>query len=430
MTVQVPLDRPDADLPFDLTAIKRVDSFSNPEVRFRIPILVVSGAIASWLMGDPSLMVIILCYELSFAVQVYYTGRLPARVGLWRFVSVVVFGTLTHAALMSISIYMFAHPDRGAQFVGLALFFSLSLNTISQRAREPTLFSTDLWALCIAVVVMIWVEVSRNANMAEVAVIATTLVALCIYTVSCTLEIGRFRKGFDAAREGQRAADKQRAIGQLTGGVAHDFNNLLTVVLGNLELRRHVTDPVEHEALLQEAEAAAQRGADLTSQLLAFSRRSNLSVRPATVSEICEGISPFMIRLLGERHQLACGHTDGLARINVDVGKLQSVLLNLVLNARDALPDGGVVHFFAQSTDALDVATVTLTVQDQGTGISSADLAHVFEPFFTTKPVGKGSGLGLSMAKGFVEQSGGRLDLTSREGAGTTVVLHFPALPD
>ena len=200
------------------------------------------------------------------------------------------------------------------------------------------------------------------------------------------------------------------------------------MIVGNLELRNTARNPGELEILLREAEDAAWRGADLTSQLLAFSHRSTLLLRKASVSEICDTVTTFAARLLGDRHQIVLGIFTGLPAIYVDAGKLETVVLNLILNARDAMKDGGHIMIDASATHLLDQETLSLWISDTGKGIEPHLLEKVFEPYFTTKPVGEGSGLGLSMARGFMEQSNGRLDLVSTVGEGTRVGLHFPSL--
>ena len=232
-----------------------------------------------------------------------------------------------------------------------------------------------------------------------------------------------------------RQSQKMEAVGQLTGGVAHDFNNLLTVVSGNLALIEDCAgdgDSVRQFAAA--ARQAAHRGAKLTAQLLAFSRRQVLDPETVYADKLVREFQPLMRRAVGEGCEIRL-HTDELVwPCHVDPAQLETALLNLALNSRDAMPNGGVVEITIRNTmvEGGDVAGlapgpyVTLSVADTGDGIPPEALDRVFDPFFTTKEVGKGTGLGLSMVYGFVRQSGGHVTVVSEVGTGTTVTLYLP----
>lgn len=229
-----------------------------------------------------------------------------------------------------------------------------------------------------------------------------------------------------AAEDALRQSEKLSALGQLTGGVAHDFNNLLTVIAVNLELAMAEMPEGETRQMLTAAAAAAARGAALTSQLLAFARRQPLSPRAVSVGPFLEGFGAMVGRLLGEHHPVVIDAVpDGLA-MRCDPAQCESALLNLVLNARDAMPDGGAVTLRAGPADGQDDRLVAIRVCDTGVGMDEALRQRVLEPFFTTKPPGKGTGLGLSMAMGFARQSGGDLTVESRVGHGSTLTLLLP----
>ncbi len=239
-------------------------------------------------------------------------------------------------------------------------------------------------------------------------------------------------------REAELAqAQKMEAVGQLTGGIAHDFNNLLTVILGNLELLEVVCrDRVDLKSYVGAAVAATKRGGALTQRLLAFSRRQSLSPDSLDVGGLIENVSHLLRRTLGEDITLQVDiKSSPLWPCLIDRHQLENVILNLALNARDAMPKGGTLRFelsnhtlrersLAGSAVAGDY--VKLRVVDSGHGVAADVLPHVFEPFFTTKPPGEGSGLGLSMVYGFVRQSGGDVEIESKEGRGTTVSLLLP----
>lgn len=227
------------------------------------------------------------------------------------------------------------------------------------------------------------------------------------------------------------------AIGQLASGVAHDFNNLLTTVIGNVD--RIVLDRQATRHVRQLAEAAlraALRGASLTAQLLAFARRQPLHPRAARIDGLLDTMLPLIKDALGETISVSCKLDPDLSPIRIDPGQLEAALLNLALNARDAMPRGGMLRIEAlkvivEPGDAARHAIppgdyVVIEIGDTGVGMR-ADTAHrAFEPFFTTKRAGKGSGLGLSMVYGFARQSGGTAEIESRVGSGTTIKLYFP----
>jgi signal transduction histidine kinase len=227
------------------------------------------------------------------------------------------------------------------------------------------------------------------------------------------------------------------AVGRLTGGVAHDFNNILTVVMGNLELYELTDDKTEKKELLTQTRQAAARAADLTSQLLAFSRQSPLSQGIHDVTEIFSQVKSLSERLLPANIDFKYRVTPHAAKIRADGTQLEVALLNLVINARDAMPNGGAIDLAAHNIMISEQQMpnkaghyLCIELSDEGEGIPDDIIEKVVEPFFTTKPVGKGSGLGLSMVKGFAEQSGGFLKITTDPGHSTTVAICLPAADD
>jgi signal transduction histidine kinase len=236
-----------------------------------------------------------------------------------------------------------------------------------------------------------------------------------------------------------RQAQKMESIGQLTGGVAHDFNNLLTVIIGGLDTIRRAK-PEDQARIKRGVDMAfhgAQRAASLTSRLLAFSRRQPLSPRPLDLNVLVRDLSELLHRTLGETIELEIVGSPRLWTVEVDQNQLESAIINLAVNARDAMPRGGRLTIETSNTmldesyAAHDVEVqpgqyVMLAVSDNGEGMSKETLAHAFEPFYTTKEVGKGTGLGLSMVYGFVKQSRGHVTLYSELGHGTSVKLYFP----
>jgi len=240
-----------------------------------------------------------------------------------------------------------------------------------------------------------------------------------------------------AAEEQLRQSQKLEAIGGLTGGVAHDFNNLLQVVAGNLHLlARHEPDNIQVQRRVSAAIAAVERGAKLTSQLLAFARRQPLSPAVYNPLRIYEGLGELLQRALGETIHIDVQLPLDPWCIHVDRNQLENALLNLAINARDAMKGEGVIRITGENIilNPPDCAGksispgeyVRLAVTDSGAGMSPTIMARAFEPFFTTKPDGHGTGLGLSMVFGFVRQSGGHVEVQSEVGSGTVVQMYFP----
>ncbi|CAH2599046.1 Histidine kinase [Rhodovastum atsumiense] len=235
-----------------------------------------------------------------------------------------------------------------------------------------------------------------------------------------------------------RESQKMQAIGQLTGGIAHDFNNLLTVVLGNLEfLRSRLEAGSPLLTRLDRAEWATRRGATLTAQLLAFARKQPLAPQPLDLSRVLTGLMPLLQRTLDAAIELRFVDAAGLWPAMADESQLENAVLNLALNARDAMPEGGRLtielankvlddEYARAHAEVTPGDYVMLAVSDTGTGMPPAVAARAFEPFFTTKPVGKGTGLGLAMVFGFLKQSGGHAKIYSEPGEGTTIRLYLP----
>ncbi|MGE0744216.1 MAG: PAS domain S-box protein [Rhodospirillales bacterium] len=286
-----------------------------------------------------------------------------------------------------------------------------------------------------------FVEIGYPAPLPEIAGTDKPFLAEEVAMVSAVAaHIGRM---LDSRRLAARLTQSERlsAIGELTGGVAHDFNNLLTVILGNAELLGEAL--ADTPALARFAEMtrnAAERGADLTRHLLAFARRQPLAPQVTDVDALVAGMGTLLQRTLGEHVQMVMARGEGLWRAVVDPAQLESALLNLCLNARDAMPDGGRLtvelsnvqldgSYASWHDDVAPGPYVLVAVSDTGIGMTAAVAARAFEPFFTTKEIGHGSGLGLSMVYGFVKQSRGHVKIYSEVGQGTTVKLYLPRAP-
>lgn len=226
-------------------------------------------------------------------------------------------------------------------------------------------------------------------------------------------------------------SQKLDALGQLTGGVAHDFNNLLMIISGSLHtLKKAVGDDAKCQRALSAIEGATRRGASLTSQLLTFARRQSVNPQAVDVAERIDGVREVLDAAVGSAVRLKFDIGRGVWPVMVDITEFETALVNLVINARDAMPGGGVITISARNeTFAGEADTggyVAISVADTGTGIAPDVLGKIFDPFFTTKPIGKGTGLGLSQVHGFAHQAGGTVQVASELGKGTSITMLLP----
>jgi nitrogen-specific signal transduction histidine kinase/ActR/RegA family two-component response regulator len=254
------------------------------------------------------------------------------------------------------------------------------------------------------------------------------------------------RKHAELAREALedelRQAQKMEAVGQLAGGIAHDFNNLLTVISGYTEiLLRRLGREAEGSAEIAEVSKAAEQASRLTRQLLAFSRKQVLQLQPLDLNGIVGESETMLARLIGENIEVSTALADDLGSISADSGQVEQIVMNLVVNARDSMPDGGTLVLStanvmlddaaaADGVDTTSIEYVVLTVTDTGEGMDAPTVRRIFEPYYTTKPRGAGTGLGLATVDGIVQQSGGHIDVQSALGVGTTIRIYFPRVAD
>ena len=251
------------------------------------------------------------------------------------------------------------------------------------------------------------------------------------------LERARTQAALLESNEQLRQSQKMEAVGRLAGGVAHDFNNILTAILAynDIALEDLGRDHAVAETLL-EVRRAASHASDLTNQLLTFSRKKVIEPVVMDINKIITDTSRMVERLIGANVRLTSALEPRLGNIRADPGQMEQVMLNLVVNARDAMPDGGMIHVTTLNVNLRDAQVdhlsagpyVLLTVSDTGTGIPEDVLPHIFEPFFTTKEAGKGTGLGLSTVYGIIQQSNGHMVIDSTIGEGTTFRIYFPCI--
>ncbi len=253
--------------------------------------------------------------------------------------------------------------------------------------------------------------------------------------VGCSLDLSDLREAEARVRQSKRI----EAIGTLTGGIAHDFNNLLAIILGNLELSQNFNNPEKQQQLLDSAINATHRGASLTEKLLSFGRRAHLTPRRLNLNQHIQDAMTWSLRLLPENFCINNDLMSDLWDVELDSTSLDNAIINILLNARDAMPEGGKVFIKTANIEVSEDSIVghqndiepgkyvMLAISDRGHGLTPGELDRIFEPFYTNKPVGMGSGLGLSMVEGFIKQSGGYVRVDSIVDVGTTIKLYFKA---
>lgn len=291
------------------------------------------------------------------------------------------------------------------------------------------------------------VAVSLNENellgewRREVGISAAVVAVLALGASGILFMLVRQLNARALAEQALSRSQRLESIGQLTGGVAHDFNNMLTIISGNLEFIKEAPHASEVTEEIRYIEDAARNAAELTRSLLTFARRQPLKPEILDLNEAVRGLEPMLARLLGEDLALTLKPASTACLVNVDVAQLATAIVNLGVNARDAMPQGGLLvletgmavlddSYAALNPDVRPGRYATLSVSDTGVGIPPENLSRAFEPFFTTKEPGKGTGLGLSMVYGFVRQSGGQIKIYSEVGHGTAVKMYFPAVTD
>ena len=331
--------------------------------------------------------------------------------------------------------------------MGKGVMDALRLEIAGMRDEEARLLNlrqarsdmTYFWALLISLIglalVAVVTFVGLRDNQTRVALVTTRRDELAGAHAALLTGVERS----EAAESQVRQLHKMEAVGQLTGGIAHDFNNMLAIVIASLDLaRRHVrTDPDKALIRIDNALDGARRAATLTARLLAFSRQQALTPVAFDPNKLVAGMSDLLHRTIGEQVQIETILGGGLWRVHADMAQLENTILNLCVNARDAMAVGGRLTietsnahldelYVRLNNDVVPGQFVLIAVTDSGAGMTPATLERVFEPFFTTKAVGKGTGLGLSQVFGFMKQSGGHVNIYSELGTGTSVKIYLP----
>ncbi|WP_425070315.1 sensor histidine kinase [Sagittula sp. S175] len=413
-------------LVLDARVIREQHDLRMRELKLRVPSLALAS-VALWVVFG--LWQVMLWFVVRMAVYLLFmvvARRLPDRLSGWGLAAFVALTLADSLIYNGMAVWLWYLDHRVLDLFALAIITTAMLSVSWVRAESALLWICDSIAIALSLMAVPVIYYMQGNPLIHAVLAAGIFALVLVYFVMAKFAVWKMRTDIRRAQAGEIERAKSDAVGKLAGGMAHDFNNLLTVVLGNLELAKIAMQPGERTEMLEEAEAAARRGAEMIGQLLAFSRKARLETRLVGIGEMFDGVAPLIGAMLGKKHWVTRAPLpEDLPQVRVDMGKIQSVLLELVLNAREAMPRGGEISLVAQKTDALGRPTVSLSVIDTGVGIAPERLALVCDPFYSTRT--KATGLGLSMVKGIAEQSGGSLVLTSIAGQGTRVTLHLPA---
>ncbi|WP_417725067.1 sensor histidine kinase [Salipiger sp.] len=416
---------PDARL--DFTGVKAAERQYIRGWPLRIALLGTGAGLFFFLYGYWQLLAFFALKVAAGALHGRTMARLPDR-GTWKdAVPALCSVSLAGASYLMAGMWLWVADRPIFDVYSLLLLIIAGLNTMAFRAHLKLFLFTDLILLCIGLAGRIGWLWWQDALSPDTLMLTFLLLASFAYYLLVLREVTRTHAELDASTEARSRQAQRTALSRFTGGVAHDFNNLLTAVLGNVELARLTDTPSEREALMNQAEQAARRGAELTGRLLALSSKARLNparVSPATVVANLKDVAGYMF---DDRYRLWFQVDASLPVIHVDESKLDAALLELVSNAVMSMPEGGAISMRAGRSLLFDPPGVCFEISDEGPGIPKEVQAMVFEPYFTTRPVGGGSGLGLAMVRGIVEQSGGTILLHSDAGAGTRIEVHLPA---
>jgi signal transduction histidine kinase len=363
------------------------------------------------LLWDPALiwthvvadaLIVVAYFSIPVAIAYFLTRRRDVAFGwvVWMFAAFIMACGTTHF----LSIWTLWHPDYGVE--GLIKAGTAAVSVVTAVA---------LWPLLPKAIALPSPAQLQRAN--------TDLSLRIAERDAAIAALHRETAERERAEDRLRQAQKMEAVGQLTGGIAHDFNNLLTIVVANLDRVRRLTEgDARLDRPLANALSGTERAARLTSQLLAFARRQPLQASEQDLNEVVTVMDGLAGAMLPAEVGIDLDLAPGLWPVRIDTNAMEIVLLNLIVNARDAMPGGGTIVIRTRN----DGDHVVLEVADTGTGMSPETVAHAFEPFFTTKGVGEGTGLGLSQVYGFVTQSGGTVAIDSAPGRGTTIRIGLP----
>ena len=417
-----PLRRIDVDR--EVGAIRRVMS-DNPTGLVYRHLMVGLAALAMWIAtGRMVLLAWALGYVLLHLIYVRLLRRFAPPHRTRHYLALMVVHVLTALWVTGMIWYVLTWGGAAAIFVAACGICGLALYALSNHDRWSHVAVVDVGNVVLATFGMIAMLGTLDLGPAETLAIGVIGLGQVIYFLHAASDVIETRARLAARHAAEAQAEKMQAIGQLGAGIAHDFNNILTVIRGNLDLIDVVEDTPERAAVLDEARKGTDRAAHLVRQLLAYSRKSPLSVTRFDLQDFLAETAEVLHRVLPETVRVRLLPARDEVILAADRSLLATAILNAALNARDAMgPGGGELTLAARPTGDM----VAVILRDTGPGVPPELLPRIAEPFFSTRPAGQGSGLGLSMIKGFAEQSGGELHLENLRGGGFGVEIRLPA---
>ena len=411
-----------AERVYDLSVLKSLEGLSNPELPYRVGIVCCATIALAAAFGDWRFAIWFAVYVASLGLYLWFVQGLPKRaplssvllIGLASFTVSTIFGML--------GMYLWTLEDPIGQPISLILLMATMVHTHTGRAQEPILLLSDMISIFVLIVLRIGWLFAVWMPGRDTFILSFSLCACFTYFVVISLDVARTHRALQAAREQEVMNAKFGTIGRLAAGFAHDFNNILQAVMGNVELARVAEQVEERDSHLAEAAKAAHRGSDLTSRLLDLSRKATHSPEIFDTHGFLDDLRDRSRRIMSDDIKMHWWIEPNLPMLNADRDRLLRALENLLRNAAEAMEQGGTVQVAASAADGL----LRVVVADEGRGIDAALRDLVFDPYFSTKPRSLGAGLGLSEARGIIEQAGGRIHLVSAPGEGTTVTVEVP----
>ncbi|SIN75008.1 sensor histidine kinase [Vannielia litorea] len=418
-----------------IDVLRRAERVRSPEFVARIALMFIGTVAGTLLLGLEILPLWLGTYYACVALEKAVLAAWPSassRGFFWLMVFISGLIATAHAALPT---YLWLHPDPNLKYGALILLVAGVLNVFLVRARVwqiSAAYMVPLAASFVVIAASTWQPPGGGPLFYTSVILAS---AIIVYFLVAVYEANQAHRRFEDTQRQFFQAQKMEAIGTLAGGIAHDFNNLLSVIQGNLELMQLSEDAEQRGTFASEAQTACWRGASLTRQLLALGRNAMLVPQRIDAGRSLFEVERLVRRVMPQGIGLTAEADTALPLILADETTLQAALLNLAINARDAMPDGGSIHFEARHITPHEARPgflppgnfVALSVSDTGTGIQPEVIGRVFDPFFSTKPKGGGTGLGLAMVEGFARQTGGHAHVESEPEKGSRFTLYLPA---